>query len=97
MGQTQVDTAALRSLGVQVGQHAETLRQAVTGASGQLAPAGAAQSAWAVPRQAATAAAGWAQLLSGLAERLGTAGQSMVTTAGLYEAADQRAADRMPR
>jgi hypothetical protein len=94
MDPLEVDTVELRSLGLRVGRQGDLLTRAVADALPRLAPAGARGSPWALLAQVDATAGGWSEYLKGLAGRVGEAGQSLVETAGLYAAADERAADR---
>jgi hypothetical protein len=94
MDPLEVDTVELRNLGMRVGRQGDLLTRTVADALPQLAPPGAKGSSWALLAQADATAAGWSAYLKGLAGRVGEAGQSLVETAGLYAAADERAADR---
>jgi uncharacterized protein YukE len=93
MGQVQVSVPELRALGADVIAHAATLRGAVTAAAPRLAPGGGA--GWATVQQATAAAHGWSGFLTALAGRVDAAGHALVSTADLYQAADERAAGRL--
>ena len=90
----EVNTVELRKLGTRVGQLGDAVTRTVADAVPRLAPAGAKGSPWALLAQADAAATGWSDYLTGLARRVDEAGQSLVDTAALYQASDQRAADR---
>jgi hypothetical protein len=97
MDQVQVNSAELRTLGTRVVQLGDALTRTVTQALPQLAPGGAQGSPWATLAQAATTATGWSDYLNGLSGRVKASGESLVETADMYRAADERSRDRMPR
>ena len=90
----EVNTVELRKLGTRIGQLGDAVTRTVTDAVPRLAPAGSKGSPWALLAQADATATGWSEYLTGLAKRVDEAGQSLVDTAELYRASDQRAADR---
>ncbi|MFY1690605.1 hypothetical protein [Plantactinospora sp. WMMB782] len=94
MSQFEVNPPELRNLGTRVGQQGDTLTRTVSEAVPQLAPAGAKGSPWALLAQADRSATGWSDYLRGLAKRVNETGQSLVTAADLYQAADERASGR---
>jgi hypothetical protein len=94
MDPLEVNTVELLNLGVRVGQLGDAVTRTVAEALPRLAPAGAKGSPWALLAQADATATGWSQYLTGLARRVKEAGQSLMDTADMYQAADERAADR---
>lgn len=94
MDPVEVNTVELRKLGMRVGQLGDAVTRTVADAVPRLAPAGAKGSPWALLAQADATATGWSDYLTGLAKRVNEAGQSLVDAADLYQASDERAANR---
>ena len=97
MDPVEVNTVELRKLGTRVEQVGAAVTRTVSDAVPQLAPAGAKGSPWALLAQADATAGGWSDYLTGLAKRVDEAGRSLVDVAVLYQASDERAADRHGR
>ena len=92
----RVDVPVLRGLGSAVQAEAAQLVRDVTTATGGalgLTP-GPALTGWASAAALAGAARGWQDFLTGLAGRIGQAGQALVQAAENYRASDDRAAGR---